>query len=201
MVIFFNEAPFFLCDSVGTPIQNNIEELFSLIRFLHIKPYCDWDEFRDKISTPMKKTRGYGVAMQRVQALLKAICLRRTKTSLVDGKPILELPDRNVERVETPFSVDERAFYEALETRTRDRFNAYVRAGTVMKNYSNVRHCFLFLKKKDSKCNIALTSCLSGHTDPSPSPPFAPGLLPPSSDQGFRQGFRSARPRGPEGSH
>ena len=108
------------------------------MRFLHIKPYCEWDEFRDKISSPMKKMKGYGNAMQRVQALLKAVCLRRTKTSTVDGKPILQLPARDVQKVETPFSVDERAFYEALETRTRDRFNAYVKAGTVMKNYSNV---------------------------------------------------------------
>jgi len=87
----------------------------------------------------MKKQKGYGPAMQRVQALLKAVCLRRTKTSFVDGKPILNLPDRNVEIVHAPFSVDEFAFYNALETRTRERFNAYVKAGTVMKNYSNVR--------------------------------------------------------------
>jgi len=122
--------------------------------------------------------------MQRVQALLKAICLRRTKTSLVDGKPILQLPERNVERVETPFSVDERAFYEALETRTRDRFNAYVRAGTVMKNYSNVRHCYTTFKKDYPEVH-----CTNGHVseyiDPGPSSPFAPGMLSPSFDQGL----------------
>ncbi|KAG0257128.1 hypothetical protein BG011_004149 [Mortierella polycephala] len=135
----------------GTPIQNNIDELYSLIRFLNIKPYCDWDQFRDKISTPMKKTRQYGHAMQRVQALMKAICLRRTKTSQVDGKPILQLPDRNVEKVPTPFSIDERAFYTALEDRTKERFNAYVRAGTVMKNYSNI--LVLLLRLRQACCH------------------------------------------------
>ncbi|GJJ72279.1 hypothetical protein EMPS_04636 [Entomortierella parvispora] len=147
----------------GTPIQNNIDELYSLIRFLHIKPYCDWDEFRIQISTPMKKTKGYGPAMQRVQALLKAICLRRTKTSMVDGKPILELPERNVEIVQTPFSVDERAFYEALETRTRDRFNAYVRAGTVMKNYSNI--LVLLLRLRQACCHPHLIKDFEKATD------------------------------------
>ncbi|KAF9584408.1 hypothetical protein BGW38_006585, partial [Lunasporangiospora selenospora] len=121
----------------GTPVQNNVDELFSLIRFLRIKPYNDWDEFRTKISNPMKKYDKYGPTMQRVQALLKAVCLRRTKTSTVDGKPILELPPRNITKVATEFSTDERAFYDALETRTRERFNAYVKAGTVLKNYSN----------------------------------------------------------------
>ncbi|KAG0204347.1 hypothetical protein BGX28_003702 [Mortierella sp. GBA30] len=135
----------------GTPIQNSIDELYSLIRFLAIKPYCEWDNFRDKIKTPMKKSQQYGPAMQRVQALLKAICLRRTKTCKVDGKPILNLPARNVDKVETPFSVDERAFYDALEQRTRDRFNAYVKAGTVMKNYSNI--LVLLLRLRQACCH------------------------------------------------
>ncbi|KAK3829267.1 MAG: SNF2 family N-terminal domain-containing protein [Benniella sp.] len=135
----------------GTPVQNNVEELFSLIRFLAIKPYCDWDEFRTKIATPMKKTKQYGPAMQRVQALLKAVCLRRTKKCQVDGKPILDLPERNVVQLSTPFSDDERAFYHALEQRTRERFNAYVRAGTVMKNYSNI--LVLLLRLRQACCH------------------------------------------------
>ncbi|KAG0034906.1 hypothetical protein BGZ81_002313 [Podila clonocystis] len=135
----------------GTPIQNTITELYSLMRFLKIKPYCDWDEFRNKIVNPMKRTEGYSKAMQRVQALMKAVCLRRTKTCKIDGKPILELPPRNVEKVSIPFSVDEKAFYDALETRTRERFNAYVKAGTVMKNYSNV--LVLLLRLRQACCH------------------------------------------------
>ncbi|KFH71239.1 hypothetical protein MVEG_01540 [Podila verticillata NRRL 6337] len=135
----------------GTPIQNSITELYSLIRYLNIKPYCDWDEFRSKIVNPMKRTEGYSKAMQRVQALMKAVCLRRTKTCKVDGKPILELPPRNVAKVSIPFSADEKAFYDALETRTRERFNAYVKAGTVMKNYSNV--LVLLLRLRQACCH------------------------------------------------
>ncbi|KAF9358011.1 hypothetical protein BGX26_002651 [Mortierella sp. AD094] len=135
----------------GTPIQNSIDELYSLIRFLRIKPYCDWDEFRTKISLPMKRSHQYKRTMDRVQVLMKAICLRRTKTCKVDGKPILNLPDRRVDRVATEFSLDERAFYEALETRTRERFNAYVRAGTVMNNYSNI--LVLLLRLRQACCH------------------------------------------------
>ncbi|KAF9425039.1 hypothetical protein BGZ94_007886 [Podila epigama] len=135
----------------GTPIQNNITELFSLIRFLNIKPYCEWDEFRNKIVNPMKREGTYTVAIQRVQAVMKAICLRRTKTCKVDGKPILQLPDRNVEKVFIPFTDDERGFYAALENRTRERFNAYVRQGTVMKNYSNV--LLLLLRLRQACCH------------------------------------------------
>ena len=30
----------------GTPMMNSVEELFSLIQFLRIKPYSQWDSFR-----------------------------------------------------------------------------------------------------------------------------------------------------------
>ncbi|KAF9990547.1 hypothetical protein BGZ75_001111 [Mortierella antarctica] len=152
----------------GTPIQNNIDELYSLIRFLGIKPYCEWTNFREKISAPMKRSQQYGPAMQRVQALLKAVCLRRTKTSKVDGKPILNLPDRNVDKVETQFSVDERAFYDALEQRTRDRFNAYVKAGTVMKNYSNI--LLLLLRLRQACCHPHLINDFDKVTDQEDAP-------------------------------
>lgn len=40
-----------------------------------------------------------------------------------DGKPILNLPGRNVDVVECDFSPDERAFYDALEQKTEVAFN------------------------------------------------------------------------------
>jgi SNF2 family DNA or RNA helicase len=30
----------------GTPMMNGVHELYSIVRFLQIKPYCDWDKFR-----------------------------------------------------------------------------------------------------------------------------------------------------------
>lgn len=38
-------------------MQNNVEELYSLIKFLRIKPLNDWQTFRDQISEPIKKGR------------------------------------------------------------------------------------------------------------------------------------------------
>lgn len=38
-------------------MQNNVDELYSLIKFLRIKPLNDWPTFRDQISEPVKKGR------------------------------------------------------------------------------------------------------------------------------------------------
>jgi SNF2 family DNA or RNA helicase len=40
---------------LSTPIQNNIEELYSLFRFLRAKPLDDWNNFRDRIAKLVKQ--------------------------------------------------------------------------------------------------------------------------------------------------
>lgn len=105
----------------GTPMQNGVTELYSLVHFLRIRPYNDFYRFNMDFTRPLKssydpeKARG----MQKLQALLKAILLRRNKKSTIDGKPILTLPERTTESRHAEFSEDEQAFYSALETQTQ----------------------------------------------------------------------------------
>jgi SNF2 family DNA or RNA helicase len=86
-------------------------------------------------------------AMRKLQAVLKAILLRRTKTSLIDGKPIINLPPKTEEIQHVVFSEDEQAYYTALETKTQLQFNKYMKAGTVGKNYSNILVLLLRLRQ------------------------------------------------------
>lgn len=53
----------------GTPIQNNVNELFPLIRFLNIRPYNDWSRFK-KISDSINHGSGK-TGLLRVQAIMK----------------------------------------------------------------------------------------------------------------------------------
>jgi SNF2 family DNA or RNA helicase len=46
--------------------------------------------------------------------------LRRKKTDLVDGKPLLHLPARNVRVITCEFDAGERAFYDALEGKLQE---------------------------------------------------------------------------------
>ncbi|KAF7729901.1 hypothetical protein EC973_003635 [Apophysomyces ossiformis] len=130
----------------ATPIQNKIDELYSLIKFLKIRPYCEWEEFRDEIAKPMKNG-AYEQALKKVQILLKAIALRRSKKAKIDGKPILSLPERNVHFTHVDFTEDERQFYDYVDAKAQARFNKYVNAGTVMKNYSSVLVLLLRLRQ------------------------------------------------------
>lgn len=40
----------------GTPMMNSIEELYSLIHFLQIKPYSHWEKFRE-VSCPQRSLK------------------------------------------------------------------------------------------------------------------------------------------------
>jgi SNF2 family DNA or RNA helicase len=66
-----------------------------------------------------------------VQIILTAVMLRRQKTSEVDGKPIIILPQKHISLANVEFSNDEMAIYKALETKSQIQLNGYLDKGTV----------------------------------------------------------------------
>lgn len=89
--------------------------------------------------------------MQRLRVLLKAIMLRRKKDSLLDGKPIIVLPEKTEQVVYAEFSQEERDFYTTLETKSQVTFNKYLRDGSIGKNYSNI--LVLLLRMRQACCH------------------------------------------------
>jgi len=82
---------------------------------------------------------------------MKAVLLRRTKDSTIDGKPILTLPDKSIEMVYAVLSPDEQQFYQALQDKSKILYNKYLRAGTVGRNYSNI--LVLLLRLRQACCH------------------------------------------------
>ncbi|KAF5705550.1 DNA repair protein [Fusarium globosum] len=136
----------------GTPMMNGIIELYSLVKFLRIKPYSKWEEFRQGFGVLFGRNGDpKHVAMDKLQALLKAIMLRRKKSSKLNGKPILVLPEKTEEIIYAELSPEERDFYSQLEKHARVQFSKYLREGTVSKNYSNI--LVLLLRLRQACCH------------------------------------------------
>lgn len=61
----------------GTPIQNTIDDLYSYFRFLKYDPYAVYKSFLNTIKVPISRNSVHGY--KKLQAVLRAIMLRRTK--------------------------------------------------------------------------------------------------------------------------
>ena len=86
----------------------------------------------------MKAGKGK-IAMKRLSVILKAVLLRRTKNTMVNGKPLIALPGRKIIVVTVPFSDPaELEFYRAVESKINLMMNAFVKSGTVNNNYTNI---------------------------------------------------------------
>ncbi|KAI1826717.1 hypothetical protein F4861DRAFT_42884 [Xylaria intraflava] len=147
----------------GTPVQNNLDELQSLVKFLRIKPYDDLREWKDHFEAPMKKGNGR-VAIRRLHSLLQCFMKRRTKDILKqDGAlstgPIASVGDEQDEKSVTPsfkvterkvvsiavkFAPAERRFYDRLEQRTDKSLKAMMRSKV---NYASALVLLLRLRQ------------------------------------------------------
>ncbi|KAK4454112.1 SNF2 family N-terminal domain-containing protein [Podospora aff. communis PSN243] len=165
----------------GTPMQNNLDELQSLVHFLRIQPYDDLSEWRANIDAPMKNGKGH-IAIRRLHSLLRCFMKRRTKEILKEegalvagGKKALEsaaakaekegkemvapksafkITERKVVTVETEFTPAEREFYAMLEERA-DRSLEKMMAGNV--NYASALVLLLRLRQACNHPRLAET--------------------------------------------
>ncbi|KAL8789347.1 MAG: hypothetical protein Q9195_006874 [Heterodermia aff. obscurata] len=88
----------------GTPVQNRLEDIGSLVAFLGFGPLDNVADFKKYIVAPIMKGQG----IRALRLLLDSICLRRTKI-------LLQLPDLKDEYRLLQFSDEERKLYNTTE--------------------------------------------------------------------------------------
>ncbi|BFG14081.1 hypothetical protein CerSpe_003540 [Prunus speciosa] len=130
----------------GTPIQNNLEDLYSLLCFLHVEPWCNWAWWSKLIQRPYESGDPRGLRL--IKAILRSLMLRRTKeTKDKKGRPILVLPPTDIQTIECEQSEAERYFYDALFRRSKVQFDQFVAQGKVLHNYANILELLLRLRQ------------------------------------------------------
>ncbi|GMH12155.1 hypothetical protein Nepgr_013996 [Nepenthes gracilis] len=130
----------------GTPIQNNLEDIYSLLRFLRVEPWGNWAWWNKLVQKRFEEGDESGLRL--VQSILRPIMLRRTKLSVDrEGKPILLLPPANVQVVYCELTEAEKDFYEALFKRSKVKFDQFVEQGRVLHNYASILELLLRLRQ------------------------------------------------------
>ncbi len=94
--------------TTGTPIENNLSELWNLFRFINPGLLGSLESFQTRFATPVERD-GEAEARDQLKRLIAPFVLRRTKSEVLK-----ELPDRTEVSRRLELSADERALYEAV---------------------------------------------------------------------------------------
>ncbi|XP_059784751.1 transcription termination factor 2 isoform X1 [Balaenoptera ricei] len=106
----------------GTPIQNNLLDVYSLLKFLRCSPFDELSLWKSQVDNGSKKGE------ERLNILTKSLLLRRTKDQLdPTGKPLVVLPQRKFQLHHLKLSEDEENVYSVLFARSRSAVQSYLK--------------------------------------------------------------------------
>ncbi|WVQ83192.1 hypothetical protein IAT38_005331 [Cryptococcus sp. DSM 104549] len=139
----------------GTPIQNKIEDVWALFKFLRISPVDDKDCFTQYISAPCKTGEQIGVA--RLQLIMRCCTLRRTKESThEDGSKILNLPPRSERQMWLTLREDERKIYDDRASKAKDKIGELKANNETSRIYVNMLQEVLRLRQICNHVDLAM---------------------------------------------
>lgn len=105
----------------GTPIQNKEFDLYAAVKFLRCAPFDEVNYWKQWIEVAKGKE-----SSPRVQTLLKAIMLRRTKQQLIESGEINSLPNKVYKQFDVTLNQDERLIYNKFMAVSQAIFASYV---------------------------------------------------------------------------
>ncbi|XP_058158960.1 transcription termination factor 2 isoform X3 [Dasypus novemcinctus] len=109
----------------GTPLQNNLLDMYSLLKFLRCSPFDEFKLWKSQVDNGSKK------GGERLSILTKSLLLRRTKDQLdLTGKPLVTLPQRKFQLHHLKLSEDEEAVYNVFFARSRSALQSYLKRHT-----------------------------------------------------------------------
>ncbi|MBP5641382.1 MAG: hypothetical protein J6X55_18035 [Victivallales bacterium] len=133
--------------TTGTPIENNLGELWTLFQFITPGLFGSRKSFQDRFTNPIERDKD-GNVMQHLNNLIKPFLLRRKKDEV-----LRELPPKTEVQLHVDLSVQERAFYEAVRLNLLKELEERVDENVSQKR---IRILAAIMKLRQAACNPLL---------------------------------------------
>lgn len=131
----------------GTPVINRLDDLYSIVKFLELEPWCNFLYWKTFVTMPFEQKK-IGQTLDVVKSILEPIFLRRTKNmKQKDGQPLVVLPAKEVVFEEIEFSDKERRLYDWFKMRAAKTFKEGLANGELLKKYTQILTHILRLRQ------------------------------------------------------
>lgn len=107
----------------GTPLSNYMEEFFPYFSFLGVEGSSDYLQFKHNYA------KRNDASLQRLDAILRKVMVRRTGSDRLFGAPLISLPALDHATVSVPFNPVEKAIYAVVRQRFIERINDWSTSG------------------------------------------------------------------------
>lgn len=130
--------------TTGTPLENNLGELWNLFNFINPGILGSITSFNHRFAIPIERDKSRE-AQQRLKKIIRPFILRRLKSQVLD-----DLPPRTEINLHVKLSPEEAAFYETLR---REALNILE---TAPQQHRNMRILAEIMRLRQACCNPAM---------------------------------------------
>ena len=159
----------------GTPIQNRLTDLQSLLRFVRLEPLNDKAFWMRTVERPVKNgdSRGF----DRLVTVMAAMALRRTKDQrTAGGEPLVRLPERRVVIQSVDLGLEDRARYVSMLARAQQQLGRMIEDGSIFDNYAHALEVILRLRQLCCHDSLLPEDTKDANAKTSSAPPTAEAL-------------------------
>ncbi|RNA33564.1 transcription termination factor 2 isoform X1 [Brachionus plicatilis] len=163
----------------GTPIHNSLNDLYSLVKFLHFSPMDDYGLWKYVFADEKASNKNNPSSIERLKRLNSwmaflsdYLILRRTKADKMHGsdKKIVDLPDKNIEIIRVKLNTEEKTIYDKIFNESKEKVKSFLQnqqnrllgKATNSMSGSAVSEIFVYLLRlRQACCHLSLLSeCL-----------------------------------------
>jgi SNF2 family DNA or RNA helicase len=146
----------------GTPVHNSINDLYSLIKFLHFEPLNDFTLWGYLFAIE-KKSNGTGANNAERQKrsnswiafLSDYILLRRAKSDKLKGtdKNLVDLPEKKYEIIKFPLNTFEKSIYDKIFEESKEKVKTFLMNRQMgQRGNTNVSEILIYLLRLRQAC-------------------------------------------------